>query len=425
MLKIKNILNDDEEHDTEVGTLKHGNEKSKVSNDQTHNSTNYVKAENSFEKPNTSRTIVDGSSSPSFSSRPRNHTFPQEPSQVRQLAHQTFKINPKFLVGRNFVKLAIRRKAASQRTPNPEGTSNSKLHTKYLGARLTVNLTYVNNLTNMYNYILPYTSKKDIVSVFIDPIDDKEIMGTGDENGTISKNSIQTRQVQLIDNNLVNIAKYSKKILNSNPIHSERTESSLPPQSKSKKVSSTLSVPTFNSLDTAVHTFFGIRDYTLMRITRSTTDDVEGSVILKVETARPGDVSLVDEAEFSQEMLRSLGKVGSSPLNLFIKKIVARPRYKSNMKVFLLPNKLHFSLYTDQRMFERDLMNGIIDLQLSEEEINEIRSLDIDFKLPQPPMVRTIYVTFPYSCIIEEFKQLVRLTSQEEPSAAPNFHNNL
>lgn len=323
-----------------------------------------------------------------------------------------YQINPKFIPHHDFIKIAIRRKVSSTKTVNTNTISKSRLRTKYLEARLTVNLTYVKNLTILYNHVFPHSSKKDILSIYLNPLHDTFIRGTSQESNDIIKNPIKTRKVQLIDKNLVNIASYPNRLLDSNLKNQQSTKT--PGRSRSKNSPFSVSVPTFNCLDTAFYTFFGIKDYSIIRITRSTIDDIEGSVILKLETVAPGDLSLIDDPELAQEMFSSLGTIGSIPLNVFIKKIVARPRYKSNMKIYLLPNKLHFSLYTDARMFKRDLMNGIIDLQLSEEEIKLTRIPDHDFKLIQPSQSRTIYVTFPYGLIIEEFKQLVRISLHDQ-----------
>lgn len=148
-------------------------------------------------------------------------------------------------------------------------------------------------------------------------------------------------------------------------------------------------------MDTAVSSLFGITDYTLVRVTRSTSNDNDGSVILKLETARPGDYSLIDDEELADDMINSIGKPYDTPNSLFIKKIVARPRYKSDMKIFFIPKIQNSSLYVDERMFERDLINGIIHVD-------------------QSLCIRSIFCIFKFDHILQQYKNLVSLTEQDE-----------
>ena len=110
--------------------------------------------------------------------------------------------------------------------------------------------------------------------------------------------------MQLINNNVVDLNDYSNKLI----------------RSFTNKANNT--TPTFNSLDTALNTLFETKNFTLVRITRSTTDDVHGSSILKLETATPGDFNLIDDEENGDEMLHSLGKEGEVPNNLFSRKLL-------------------------------------------------------------------------------------------------------
>lgn len=176
----------------------------------------------------------------------------------------------------------------------------------------------------------------------------------------------QCRRVRLIDSNLVNISRVSNKVLKTfaenNPLLHESSAND--------------SVSTFNQLDTAVSSLFNVQEYSLVRVTRSaSSSSSSGSVLMKLETARRGDFSLVDDREFMDDMLASLGNPGERPNNIFIKKVVARPRYKSDMKIYIIPSTDNMLLYADERMLERDLVNGVIDMDT--------------------PPVRKIYTTFP------------------------------
>ncbi|MDN5809848.1 MAG: hypothetical protein L0H13_06915, partial [Staphylococcus equorum] len=209
-------------------------------------------------------------------------------------------------------------------------------------------------------------------------------METVPSDGTIINRNMISKPLQLIDNNLVNLAGYSHKVLLTFGQMKDGGDSEEPSH-----------LPTFNSLDTAVSSLFGISDYTLVRVTRSTSRDDEGSVILKLETARPGDYSLIDDEDFAEDMVHSIGKPNDIPSSLFIKKIVARPRYKSDMKIFLIPKIQDSSLYVDERMFERDLINGIMDVD-------------------QSPSIRSIFCTFKFDHILSLYKNLLSLTKLDE-----------
>lgn len=329
-------------------------------------------------------------------------------------------IKRKYLINKTFVKLALRHKLA--------GTL-AKLHKKYLKAGLKAKLTLVNNLFSLYQYLIPYTSKKKIFPLFVDlPIKHDIYLG-GQPNAPAK---IRAKLVQIIDHNLVDVLRYLNKVL---------------------AAALGLLVPTFNLLDTAVHLLFGINEYTLIRVTRLALDDTDGLIVLKLELAKPGDTLLIDSLEFSDEMMHLIGKPGETPLNLFIKKVVARPRYKLDMKVFLVLKHLHCSLYLDERMLERDLINGIINLNLDGskpsmagtdstkgEPVDSVNphiadavdfnnNLILDFShygnpsesqthdskltLHKPPDARAVYVTFPFDTCINEFDKLLKLLKSE------------
>lgn len=301
------------------------------------------------------------------------------------------KINKKYLANKRLVQISLRRKSASRKsipTEQAAGVNTSKLHIKYLEAGMRVKLTMAPSIFALYNSLIPHTNRKQVFSLkdnqaVFDDIS-KNMEATVSETSIMNR-SLTSKSMQLIDNNLVNLAGYSHKVL--------QTFGKKKGDGNDDKNSSQL--PTFNSLDTAVSSLFGITDYTLVRVTRSTSNDSNGSVILKLETAKPGDYSLIDDEDFAEDMIHSIGKPNDTPNSLFIKKILARPRYKSDMKIFFIPKIQNSSLYVDERMFERDLINGIIDLD-------------------QSPCIRSIFCTFKFDHILHQFKNLVFLTKQDE-----------
>ena len=119
------------------------------------------------------------------------------------------------------------------------------------------------------------------------------------------------------------------------------------------------------------------------------------ALFLKLETATPGDFNLIDDEENGDEMLHSLGKEGEVPNNLFFKKIIARPRYKSNMKIYFIPEVANYSLYTDERMLERDLYNGIIQLEFENNDLN-----DLNVKRSNG-YSRNVFCSFCYDQVLE------------------------
>ena len=155
-------------------------------------------------------------------------------------------------------------------------------------------MTLSNNLFSLYHNLIPFTDNRKFYNLFdTNDYQDEQLNSLSNDKNLISKS------LQLINNNVVDLSEYSNKIL--------------------KSFTNGNSTPTFNSLDTALNSLFGTKNFTLVRITRSTTDDVHGSTILKLETATPGDFNLIDDEENSDEMLHSLGKVNEVPNNLFLK----------------------------------------------------------------------------------------------------------
>ena len=326
------------------------------------------------------------------------------------------RIRQDILGSKSFVKLAIRRKYSTKRKNND--TKQSKLHIKSLKAGIKIKLTLSQNLFALYHSLIPFTDERRIYPLFQDEdsisqlnellrdkvanyanSNDHNISSHGlhspspncnSTNSTTNYNkNLISKGVQLIDNNIVDLSEYLNKIIKS--FTNEMNQST----------------PTFNSLDTAVNTLFQTKDYTLIRITRSTTDDVHGSSILKLETASPGDFNLIDDDENSDEMLHSLGKPNETPNNLFFKKIIARPRYKSNMKIYFIPEKVRYSLYTDYRSFERDLFNGVILVDFENYDNPK------DFRIKRGNGYdRNVYCTFPTDQVLQHYKALVMESHQ-------------
>lgn len=363
------------------------------------------------------------------------------------------KIHRKFLDAKKFVQIAIRRKSSSKNSHNynnegeeedqfNENNSTSKLHIKSLEAGLRVKLTFAPSLFSLYKSLTPNTNRKANASVMnYDPYtmqsyakvinEDEEALDAynrhiNDTNnakdevvnksGFKSKNNtLVSKSVQLIDSNLVDLTKTSNKVLKTFNLNQDISNNDSHPASPKSKSNSFYHSPdpvpsqkkrkpneaskkrdispTFNSLSTAVQSLFGITDYTLIRVTRSTTNDSEGSVLLKLETAKPGDYKLFDDNEYISEMAHSIGQKGSVPSNLFIKKIVARPRYKSDMKIYIIPKLDDISFYLDSRMFERDLFYGVIDFDI--------------------PLSKKIYCNFEINEMVENFRELLKFSEVE------------
>lgn len=321
------------------------------------------------------------------------------------------RIHKRLLALKSLVQLAIRRKSGPRSAYDDDDhiPPNPKLHIKSLEAGLRVKLTMSPSLLTLYKYLTPHINRRVDISVMVfDEMTQSLVAKSVDEDedsyanykrdiddvGAVhyldrtKSSKLLGKLVQLIDSNLVNLSKTSKKVLLSYNI-----SLSDPRPSKFKQKD----VPTFNSLLKAVQSLFGVTDYTLIRVTRSTTTDYEGSVLLKLESAKPGDLKLLDDNDFLGELTHSIGTLGSEPSNLFMKKVVARPRYKSDMKIFLIPKKDDFALYVDERMFERDLINGVIDFD--------------------SPLQKKIYATFPLDDALVEFRSLLRQSQEEEVNA--------
>lgn len=289
-----------------------------------------------------------------------------------QIALPTFLPKSKIrkdLIQKKLVQIAIRRKSLTKTVHRPN--SGTKLHIKSLEAGLRVKLTLAPNLLSLYNCLTPHTNRQP--NLYVMNTSNTGAVGVINNDNYLNDILLVTKSVQLIDNNLVNLSTFSNKML--------KTFNHTSP--------ATNFVSTFNSLNTAVHTLFNINEYSLVRITRSATNDQEGSTLLKLETAKSGELNLIDDDDFVDEMLHSIGKINDPILNLFIKKVVARPRYKSDMKIYLIPKNLNCSIYVDKRMLERDLIHGVVDL---------------------PPFYKDIYCAFEQQEILDNFKMLMKLS---------------
>lgn len=318
------------------------------------------------------KTLSDSSSTYTTPSTTSSTTPPGDASELPTKSLPKSKVDKKFFPDRKMVKIGLRRKKSGRPSAESHG---SKLHLKSLEAALRVKLTLVPSLTALYCSLTPNTNRKPIRSLH-DPGVNEDSVSTPAYNYDVNQEwaTKKGKSVQLIDSGLVDLSGVSNKILLAFNVHSG-------------PIVSANSSPTFNSLDTAISTLFGTSNYTLVRVTRSATNEADGSLVLKLETAQPGDIRLIDDEDFADDMLHSIGSEGRRPNNLFIKKIVARPRYKAGMKIYFVPYACNASLYVDSRMLERDLYNGVIDTDI--------------------PFLKYVATAFESSRIVDEFKSAV------------------
>lgn len=337
-------------------------------------------------------------------SEPRTSPIEDVPSLLpRVLKVPRSRIHPSLLSNKKLVDIALRRKSVSKRSSLMPETGMSKLHLKLLEAGLRVRLILCPSVYDLYRQLTPNTARRTtLISVSYDE-EKKTLVGTDISSelkerqhralnehkcleethtpllGCCGAQKPMAKRVRLIDSNLVNLAGVSSKVLKSFQV----TE-----PSRVSSIQGTQGiVATFNLLDTAVKSLFGTSTFTLVRVTRSSSSSSDGSVLLKLETAKPGDTSLIDDIDFMEDTVASLGTPGQPPKNLFIKKVVARPRYKSDMKIYIVPTNHNVLLYVDRRDFERDLINGVLDIC--------------------GPLDRHIYTTFEVDDILAEVRGLV------------------
>ncbi|ODQ67943.1 hypothetical protein NADFUDRAFT_63437 [Nadsonia fulvescens var. elongata DSM 6958] len=105
----------------------------------------------------------------------------------------------------------------------------------------------------------------------------------------------------------------------------------------------------FDNVNECIEQLFGYKQYVFVRVIRSGSGNPTGARILKLETILPDNKVCTAE---------------------FVKQYVAYPRYKADMKIFVMPlDKDHSSssmeyqkqfLYTDPSMLKEDLNNGVI-----------------------------------------------------------------
>lgn len=324
------------------------------------------------------------------------------------------RIHPLVLEGHKLINIALRRKSSNRRAVNID-SFGLKLHMKLLEAGLRVRLLLCPSVYEIYNQIIPISLQNshlyhltynqslghlqaedvtgELISVRKRPIASylSESSSKGSDDGgkylrpgnatkglqwphdsdypvseagkaLLAPGKCISKRVRLIDNNLVDLAGVSSKVLktltldglnSSTPKNSPESEEFAPPEV----------VTTFNVLDTAILSLFKINKYSLVRVTKCASSNTEGLTVVKLETARTGDPLLIDDKDFVEDMVASLGKPNQVPNNLFIKKVVARPRYKVDMKLYVTSSDRPILLYVDPRVFERDLINGIIDVE--------------------------------------------------------------
>lgn len=365
------------------------------------------------------------------------------------------RIHPRVLKGHSLINIALRRKSTNKRAVNP-ASFGLKLHLKLLEAGLRVRLLLCPSVYEIYNQLIPitlqnshlyhlvyngsmghlqaedvtgelYTVRKRPVVSYLngDQHRAKDFQGkylrSGPssvglevpdysnypvtEAGTalLTPGKCISKRVRLIDNNLVDLAGVSTKVLKT--LTYDGSSASLPRSGSDLDGFSPIDVvTTFNMLDTAISSLFKIQKYALVRVTKSASSNTEGLTLVKLETAKPGDPLLIDDKDFVEDMVASLGRPNQVPNNLFIKKVVARPRYKVDMKLFVTSSDRSLLLYVDPRVFERDLINGIIDLE--------------------SPLDRDIYTTFLPGRILDRVHSMLvdsaNISGNEGEPSIPN-----
>lgn len=135
--------------------------------------------------------------------------------------------------------------------------------------------------------------------------------------------------------------------------------------------------PMYKDINLAIQELFGVPEYTLLRVTRAAAFEKTGAIVLKMETIKPGD-PWIDDDEFDLRLMYKLfstddvpgSTIESSPTSsetdqittTFLKKKIARPRYKSYMRIYLLPRDTNVVMYTRESMLRRDIVNGTLKL---------------------------------------------------------------
>lgn len=128
-----------------------------------------------------------------------------------------------------------------------------------------------------------------------------------------------------------------------------------------KHESNSSPVPIYDNLAAAVQDVFNVDSFSLVRVTRAAAFERTGPIVLKLETAHPGDIQLGDEDDPVADD-PALGRHGDPVTSIFIKKKIARPRYKANMRIYLIPRDTNVILYSQQSMLKRDLLKNVLKL---------------------------------------------------------------
>lgn len=272
----------------------------------------------------------------------------------------------------SFVQLLIRRKtgATSQGFATP-GQPPKRHRTKLPEAVSRVQLTLVPLLCLLLFALTPRHPRELLFVMLVDPYHPEyshhEAAGVYQEH-----EGFQLLMVLLIDPSL-----------RANLAHSTQSAAGTPQTHQ------------FQLMDQAMQATFQTSQYLLLRITRAALTEPGGLVLLKVETARPGDRWLLDNEEVDTKFALGIGNRGDPPTTRFIKNVLARPRYKAGMKVYVLPYQVLALLYADELMFRRDLVNRVVDVHLPG---------------------RLVMCTFDWQPLVHEFRQIA-----DDPDALVAF----
>lgn len=118
-------------------------------------------------------------------------------------------------------------------------------------------------------------------------------------------------------------------------------------------------------------------------------------MLVKFETAMPGDPSLIHDKDSVEEMMASLGRPKQVPTTSLLRKLLLGQSTKLT-KLFVTSSDRPLLLYVDPRMFGRDLINGFIDMEL--------------------PSGIDIFSTFPAAPVLERVHAFVMESAQTSPN---------
>ncbi|ODV87893.1 hypothetical protein CANARDRAFT_20623 [[Candida] arabinofermentans NRRL YB-2248] len=257
----------------------------------------------------------------------------------------------------------------------------TKLQGRPLAPKTKIRLTLVPSLPYLYALLVTAPNTKGI-TVLSQGSSDKPMLE--DELDVGDNNSMQRKRKYTKANNQQTEENYS----DSGPMKSQTTifiepsyssellKSTNRPLQTSKIFPSAVlieekGIPVYDSVDTAIKEIFDIEEFSLLRVSRAAALEPSGAIVLKIETARPGDLHLNDdefdmrynsiEEKDNDDIL--LGKPGDAITPTFLKKKVARPRYKSDMRIYLLPRSTSAILYAQEIMLKRDIVNKTLNLE--------------------------------------------------------------